>query len=257
MASCPNNRTSVQYRVYYAACACNVNVPLSSLGEPLGPEKRREGRTVPPRAWLRIEDGTWCSPQGWSTWPGAQNSRGDCGGMGGTYQSREGHREREKRGISGSIHSPLSSCSSKSTEELPFQNLGDRRMKNSRQNTGAHRDWFQREAVLFPHQQTPAHRTLTVPRVPPATHSGPSPGRPPVGEAAGGGGQPCPPPQAPGSLTPPRGTYTSVLLREEIWAVVRAFLLGAKRRRRRSGPGVGGRGGARPAAGAGGGGGWW
>lgn len=41
---------------------------------------------------------------------------------------------------------------------------------------------------------------------------------------------------APAPRGPPRVTHTSILLREEIWAVVRAFLLGAKRRRRRREP---------------------
>lgn len=49
VAFCPNDRTSLQQRVYYTACVGNLNVPLLSMGEPLGPEGRREGRTVSPR----------------------------------------------------------------------------------------------------------------------------------------------------------------------------------------------------------------
>lgn len=72
-----------------------------------------------------------------------------------------------------------------------------------------------------------------------ANHSKtPAQGTPP------GGGRPSPRPRprgaeanpAPAPRVPPRVTHTSILLREEIWAVVRAFLLGAKRRRRRRGP---------------------
>lgn len=66
--------------------------------------------------------------------PGQDRSTtGACAGGGGRVS------EQRRTPTSSSPHSPLASHSNKSTKERPFRNLGDRTMKNPRQNTRTQR----------------------------------------------------------------------------------------------------------------------
>lgn len=127
-------------------------------------------------------------------------------------------------------HNALPSYSNDSGKEMSFQNSGDRKTNSTgrrrpvsaggcaRADPGGRTDRQTDTQTAGPaaRRQHPAS---------PDTHAaGPGRQRPQAPERG-----PFPPPgPGAGVPTPPRGTYTSVLLREEIWAVVRAFLLGGE-----------------------------
>lgn len=141
-----------------------------------------------------------------------------------------GGGRRERTSISG--HNPLPSYANDSTQELSFQNLGDTTMKSSGTEGGCARSRSRRADGRTDRQ--PGRSPPSIP--PPSdTHTAGSGQQRP--EAPEEGPTPFPPRPAPdaGVPTPPRGTYTSVLLREEIWAVVRAFLLGGEAAAARAG----------------------
>lgn len=224
VTSCPNNRTSFQYRVYYAACVCNVNVPLLSMGEPLGPEGRREGRAASARPWIATGGGTWCSPGLLSLGRTGPAGRGQRAGAAG----------RERTSISG--HNPLPSYSNDSTKELSFQNLGDRTMRSTRAQTpvsgcagadpGGRTDGQKDGQTASPDARRPA------PRLPPAPTRRARAGsarRPPKR------GRPCPPhtqPQAAGSRHLPSALTPRSSSERKSGPSSEPSCLGARRRRR-------------------------
>lgn len=175
--------------------------------------------------------------------------------------------EQRRTPTSSSPHSPLASHSNKSTKERPFRNLGDRTMKNPRQNTRTQRPVPEGGGGLCSflvggrrQTNTPDPRPPAAPpasRVPPTPHPRPvptaqrAPARQRPEGPPGGGGRPCPPapsPQAPGSLTPPltRHLHLGPPPRGNLGRRPSLPAGGEGEEAERAG---GGRGGARPAAG--------